>query len=64
MLENNITLPSQSGAMMYVMKLLNQMNTKFCKKHNFIVQENNNDFIIALDQSRPVSNCCGNGCCG
>ena len=62
-LENNMKFPSQTSAVMRAMKILNQMNNTFCEKHNFILKEDNDNFIIALDQTKSVTNCCGNGCC-
>ena len=62
-LTNNMTLLSQTSAVMQVMKMLNQMNNTFCKKHNFIVEEEYDNFVIGLDQTKTVTNCCGNGCC-
>ena len=63
-LKNNITLPSATSAVMQAMKILIQMNTTFCEKHNFIIEEDNGNFVIALNQTKAVTNCCGNGCCG
>ena len=62
-LTNNMTFPSQTSAVMKAMKILNQMNTTFCEKHNFILKEDNDNFIISLDQTKTITNCCGNGCC-
>lgn len=62
-LKNNISFPTQTGAVMGAMKILNQMNSTFCEKHNFVLQQNDESFVIALDRSKSVANCCGNGCC-
>ncbi len=62
-IENNQTFSSQTSAVMRAMKILNQMNSTFCNKHNFVLQESGDDYIIALNRSWRVVNCCGNGCC-
>lgn len=62
-LKNNLTFSSQTSAVMSAMKILNQMNTSFCEKHNFILKEDDHKFIISLDKTKTITNCCGNGCC-
>lgn len=62
-IENNQTFSSQTSAVMRAMKILNQMNSTFCEKHNFVLQESGDNFVISLNRSWRVENCCGNGCC-
>ena len=41
----------------------NIMNSDFCKKHEFQLQEMFNNFVISFYKEDIRPDCCGNGCC-
>lgn len=59
-LENNISFDTKDDALTEAINMSNQMNDEFCGKHNFIVTEEGNDLLIAMEM--PKSH--GGGCCG
>ena len=59
-LKNNIQINSKDDALIFALKIKDQMNKDFCGKHNFILSEIQNDFIISMNNK---SKCCGNGHC-
>jgi len=59
--KNNIEFSSKDDALLKTMEMKNHMNEKFCGKHTFKVQEVQNNFIIAMDNSTS-NGCCGAGC--
>lgn len=62
-LENNLTFKSKDDALLKAIDMKNFMNHKFCKKHNFEIQEMLNNFVIKFFKEEEKSSCCGNGCC-
>ena len=61
-LENNLSLPSKEEALSKAIWIKNHMNEAFCKKHDFQLVENENNFIISF-RPQQASSCCGTGCC-
>lgn len=60
-LENNITVASKDEALMKSLEMKDVMNSEFCGKHEFKVQEVGSDFVIAMAESTS-NGCCGGGC--
>lgn len=60
-LENNIIIESKDEALMSGLDIINTMNSDFCGKHNFKLQEVGNDFVISFENSTS-NGCCGGGC--
>jgi len=60
-LENNIAIDSKDDALMKSLDMRDQMNNEFCGKHEFKVQEVQNSFVIAFNDSTS-NGCCGGGC--
>jgi len=60
-LENGISLDSKDDALMKSLDMKDQMNNEFCGKHEFKVQEVQNNFVIAFNSSTS-NGCCGGGC--
>lgn len=64
-LQNNIEMGSKDQALLKALKMKNQMNQEFCRKHDFSVKEKDNNFIISFELNKESSaTCCGTGCCG
>lgn len=61
--ENNQSFESKDDALLQAQIMTNHMNEKFCKKHEFTLRENGNDFSIAVDMRQVSSGCCGGGHC-
>ncbi|RXK13569.1 hypothetical protein CP965_07145 [Halarcobacter mediterraneus] len=61
-LENNLEFTSKDEALSKAIQMKNQMNLEFCKKHDFDLVEQGQNFIINFRQEAP-STCCGSGCC-
>lgn len=61
-LKNNLTFQSKDDALLKAIEMKNEMNEKFCNKHEFEVQEMYNNFVITF-YTEARDNCCGNGCC-
>ncbi|MEA1955948.1 MAG: hypothetical protein U9N02_05595 [Campylobacterota bacterium] len=59
--ENNKAIESKDEALTESLNMVNVMNSDFCGKHNFKLQEVGNDFVIAFSDSTS-NGCCGNGC--
>jgi hypothetical protein len=65
-LENNVGFESKDDAMIEAQNMVNHMNTKFCKKHEFTLREDGQNFSITLDmraQPAAAGGCCGGGHC-
>ncbi len=62
-LQNNLTFDSKDDALLKAIEMRNHMNKKFCKKHEFEVQEVHNNFTISFYTPKRDSSCCGTGCC-
>ena len=60
-LENNISMESKDGALLQALEMKETMNDDFCGKHTFKVQEVQDNFVIAFEQSTS-NGCCGGGC--
>lgn len=64
-LQNNLTIESKDEALVKAIDMSKQMNDDFCGKHDFQVIENNNQFVIRMNQPQTASKssgCCGGGC--
>ena len=61
-LENNLTFESKDLALSKAIEMKNHMNSEFCKKQKFELQEMFNNFVISF-YNDARDNCCGNGCC-
>ena len=55
--ENNIQMDNKDDAMMYSLDMLNQMNSK----HQFILREVGENFVIAMNET-AAHGCCVGGC--
>ncbi|OCL83110.1 hypothetical protein [Arcobacter porcinus] len=62
-LDGILEFSSKDDALQKAIDLRNYMNSTFCKKHSFEVQEMFNNFVIKFYKDEPISSCCGNGCC-
>ena len=60
-LKSKQTIESKDEALMIGIDMVNTMNTDFCSKHSFKLQEVGNDFVIAFENSTS-NGCCGGGC--
>ena len=60
-LENGIEMTSKDEALLKTLAMRDQMNDEFCGKHIFKVQEVQNNFVIAMNDSTS-NGCCGGGC--
>jgi len=60
-LNNNIELESKDEALLKTLEMRDTMNDDFCGKHKFKVQEVENNFVIAMENSTS-NGCCGGGC--
>lgn len=60
-LENGIEMESKDAALLKSLEMRDHMNDEFCGKHNFKVQEVDNNFVIAFQESTS-NGCCGGGC--
>lgn len=67
-LENNMSFDNKDDALIHAKELENQMNEKFCQKHQFTAVEEGNGFKIMVDmkphQQTQSGGCCGGGHCG
>ncbi|RXJ66646.1 hypothetical protein CRV08_12515 [Halarcobacter ebronensis] len=61
-LENNLSISSKDEALSKAIEMKDRMNSEFCGKHNFQLQEDSNNFVIAFKAQK--STCCGGGHCG
>ncbi|MCH9740275.1 MAG: hypothetical protein K0U38_05490 [Epsilonproteobacteria bacterium] len=63
--ENNQAHSSKDDALIQAQLMVNHMNEKFCKKHEFTLREDGQNFSIAMDmrQQQASSGCCGGGHC-
>jgi len=59
--ENNKVIESKDEALEKSINMVNTMNSDFCGKHDFKLQEVGNDFVIAFSASTS-NGCCGGGC--
>lgn len=63
-LQNNIQMESKDKALIKALRMKDTMNQEFCRKHDFLVREENDDFIISFAPNNGNEFvCCGNGCC-
>lgn len=60
-LVNGLEMESKDEALMKSIEMRNFMNDEFCGKHSFKVQEAENSFVIAMNDSTS-NGCCGGGC--
>lgn len=61
-LNNNIEVASKDDALITALNMSKQMNEEFCKKHDFFVSEEANNFVISFKKEEVKSSCCGGGC--
>ncbi|AXX88320.1 hypothetical protein [Malaciobacter marinus] len=61
-LENNISFTSKDDALLKAIQMKEKMNEEFCGKHEFQVEEMQNNFVISFFTPKK-SSCCGDGCC-
>lgn len=50
--EDSISFDNKDDALMHATELAHTMNNEFCKKHNFNVVEDGNQFIILMRAGR------------
>lgn len=60
---NNMSFKSKDDALIQALNMTKEMNQDFCQKHEFIMQENGNVFMISVGE-KAKSGCCGGGHCG
>ena len=48
-MDNNIEMNSKDDALVKAIEMRDTMNNKFCGKHKFIMKEDGNNFIIAMN---------------
>jgi len=60
-LENNLSMDSKDDALSKTLEMRDTMNEDFCGKHQFKVQEVEDSFVIAMNDSTS-NGCCGGGC--
>ncbi|WP_072682340.1 hypothetical protein [Arcobacter sp. LA11] len=61
-LKNYMEIPVKDEALSTAIKMKNQMNQEFCRKHEFQLVEDSNNFVISF-RPQEASSCCGTGCC-
>jgi hypothetical protein len=62
--ENNVSFESKDDALMNATQMVQDMNTKFCGKHEFIARENGDNILISVEMpTAQSSGCCGGGHC-
>lgn len=61
-LENNISFLSKDDALLKAVEMKDIMNDEFCHKHEFQVEELENNFVISFYTPQKTS-CCGDGYC-
>ena len=69
MYENNQSFHDKDAALIEAQSMLSTMNEDFCKKHEFALSENGENFQIAMsprpqDGTESSGGCCGGGHCG
>ena len=47
-MQSNTTLESKDEALMKGLEMVNTMNSDFCKKHSFILEEQGDTFLIKM----------------
>jgi len=62
-LENNVSVESKDDALNLAINTKDRMNEEFCGKHEFILSEVANDFVISFAEQAKASGCCGGGHC-
>jgi len=63
--DNNMKFENKDEALIQAKAMENEMNEKFCQKHDFTLTEDGNNFSIGVG-SKPNENssgCCGGGHC-
>ena len=61
-LTNNVEMTSKDEALNLAINTKDKMNEEFCGKHEFILSEVSDNFVISF--AEPVkSGCCGGGHC-
>jgi len=61
-LESNISMSSKDEALSKAIQMKNHMNQEFCRKHDFQLIEDSENFVISF-RAPQESSCCGTGCC-
>lgn len=63
-LQNNIEMESKNKALMKALRMKDTMNQEFCRKHDFQVNEKDENYIISFAPNNGNKFvCCGKGCC-
>lgn len=61
-MQSNQNFLTRSEAISVSEHMVKIMNETFCKKHEFVIDEMYNNYIISIyDETKKE--CCGNGCC-
>jgi len=61
--KNNIEFTTKDSALIEAIEMAKEMNSTFCKKHEFTVKEDGNNISILVDERQTHSGCCGGGHC-
>ncbi|KIM08878.1 MAG: hypothetical protein KU28_02840 [Sulfurovum sp. PC08-66] len=61
--ENHAQFQTRADAKLQVGLMVNHMNTKFCKKHEFELFEEGEHFKIVVDERSDPYGCCSGGHC-
>ena len=61
-LTNNVEISSKDEALNHAINTKDTMNEDFCGKHDFILTEVADNFVISFD-APAKSGCCGGGHC-
>jgi len=61
--ENNMKFESKADAQMQADLMMSYMNSKFCGKHSFELEEKEDNFYITRGDGELSGGCCGGGHC-
>ncbi len=61
-LTNNVSMDSKDEALSFALSTKDKMNEEFCGKHDFILSEVSDNFVISFAEEAK-SGCCGGGHC-
>ena len=54
-MQNNVAMDSKDEALTKALEIVNTMNSEFCAKHSFALEEVENTFLIKMVQLRNSS---------
>ena len=64
-LQNNVQMGTKEDALSQAIQMKDTMNTQFCGKHDFVLSEQSNNFVIEFAQQEQSGGSCGSACgCG